>query len=141
MESTDGSHPHNYLLVGTTIELNDESVQTGEDGKFSIAVAPGTYTLTVGADFYLCRQVQVTVTTQSVDLDDVPVMVYDLTGDGYVNARDLVTLQQYAAAIDRGEGAYERLLDFNGDGRITAADMDGAAGFIGAGKLDESIYD
>ena len=49
--------------------------------------------------------------------------------------------EQYAAAIDRGEGAYERLLDFNGDGRITAADMDGAAGFIGAGKLDESIYD
>ena len=141
MESTDGSHPHNYLLVGTTIELNDESVQTGEDGTFSIAVAPGTYTLTVGADFYLCRQVQVTVTTQSVDLGDVPVMVYDLTGDGYVNARDLVTLQQYAAAIDRGEGAYERLLDFNGDGRITAADMDGAVGFIGAGKLDESIYD
>lgn len=58
-----------------------------------------------------------------------PVMTYDLTGDGYVNARDLVTLQQYAAAIDRGEGAYERLLDFNGDGRITAADMDGAARF------------
>lgn len=141
MESTDGSHPHNYLLVGTTIELNDESLQTGEDGTFSIAVAPGTYTLTVGADFYLYRQVQVTVTTQSVDLGDVPVMAYDLNGDGYVNARDLVTLQQYAAAIDRGEGAYERLLDFNGDGRITAADMDGAAGFIGAGKLDESIYD
>ena len=141
MESTDGSHPHNYLLVGTTIEWNDESVQTGEDGTFSIAVAPGTYTVTVGADFYLCRQVQVTVTTQSVDLGDVPVMAYDLTGDGYVNARDLVTLQHYAAAIDRGEGAYERLLDFNGDGRITAADMDGAAGFIGAGKLDESIYD
>ena len=141
MESTDGSHPHNYLLVGTTIELNDESVQTDENGTFSIAVAPGTYTLTVGADFYLCRQVQVTVTTQSVDLGDVPVMTYDLTGDGYVNARDLVTLQQYAADIDRGDGAYERLLDFNGDGRITAADMDGAAGFIGAGKLDESIYD
>lgn len=116
-------------------------MQTGEDGTFSIAVAPGTYTLTVGADFYLYRQVQVTVTTQSVDLGDVPVMAYDLTGDGYVNARDLVTLQQYAADIDRGEGAYERLLDFNGDGRITAADMDGAAGFIGAGKLDESIYD
>ena len=74
-------------------------------------------------------------------MGDVPVMVYDLTGDGYVNARDLVTLQQYAAAIARGEGAYERLLDFNGDGRITAADMDGAVGFIGAGKLDESIYD
>ena len=141
MESTDGSHPHNYLLVGTTIELNDESVQTGEDGTFSIAVAPGTYAMTVGADFYLCRQVQVTVTTQSVDLGDVPVMTYDLTGDGYVNARDLVTLQQYAADIDRGDGTYERLLDFNGDGRITAADMDGAAGFIGAGKLDESIYD
>lgn len=140
MEGPDGSHQHNYPLVGTSVEMGNERVQTGEDGTFSIAVASGTYTLIVGGDFYLYRTVTVTVSEKSVDLGDVPVMVYDVNGDGYVNARDLVTYQQYAAAIDRGEGEYERLLDFDGDGQITPADMDGAAAFIGAGKLDHSIY-
>ena len=49
--------------------------------------------------------------------------------------------QQFSAALAQGDGTYERLLDFNGDGQITPADMDGADAFIGAGKLDESIYD
>lgn len=141
MENPDGTHPHNYPLVGTRVEMDDQQPITDENGSFTFAVAPGTYTLTVGADFYLYRRITVTVSDESVDLGDVPVMVYDMNGDGYVNARDLVAFQQYAAAIDRGEGEYERLLDFDGDGQITPVDMDGAAGFIGAGKLDESIYD
>lgn len=97
--------------------------------------------MTVGADFYLCRQVQVTVTTQSVDLGDVPVMTYDLTGDGYVNARDLVTLQQYAADIDRGDGAYERLLDFNRRRANYRCGYGRRCRFYRCRKLDESIYD
>ncbi len=141
MEGLDDSYLHNYPLVTARVEMNGKFVKTDTDGGFSFSVAPGTYKLEVATDFYLYRTVTVTVASESVDLGEVPVMVYDLTGDGYVNARDLVIYQQFSAALAQGDGTYERLLDFNGDGQITPADMDGADAFIGAGKLDESIYD
>ena len=141
MEGLDDSYLHNSPLVTARVEMNGKFVKTDTDGGFSFSVAPGTYKLEVATDFYLYRTVTVTVASESVDLGEVPVMVYDLTGDGYVNARDLVIYQQFSAALAQGDGTYERLLDFNGDGQITPADMDGADAFIGAGKLDESIYD
>lgn len=136
MELPDGSCSNKRPLAGTRVEFETRRFVTDDNGHYSIPVAPGTYQVRIGADFLPCRTVTVTVEDRNVDLGVVAVMPYDMNQDGYVNARDFVLFQQYAADVQTNPEYYERLFDFNRDGKITLADMDGAAAFVGAGKPD-----
>lgn len=141
MEYPDGSHAHDYGIADMEVNIEQlGSCITDENGYFSFAAGEGEYTVQICYGSLMCRTLEVTVGEADLDLGSVAFMCFDINEDGYVNARDFVLFDQFAAGVANGEMEYAAYYDFNKDGRISAADMECAGHFLIPGKVDPSIY-
>lgn len=122
-------------IIGTVTVLGDATKATAvakagdaevagavaSDGKYTIEVGQGTYTVVLGKAGYLYRTIEgVAVADQDVTLDTVKLLGGDFAIDGVADGE--ITLSDLQAVLD-AYGAQSLTLDLNDDGNITLEDL------------------
>jgi len=117
--------------VGVNFQHGETNGSDGRFGRYHATLPPGTYTLRFTASGYLPRERRVTVTLNSSEVLDVPLVPNrpgDLNCDGAVNNFDI---DPFVLALTNPTGygaAYPQcdrmLADCNGDGLVNNFDID-----------------
>ena len=115
-----------YSLVGATITNITSNLSIG-DFKGRIQSQGGTVTVFSGSsqvtDGLIGTGMTVKVESSSGTAEFTAVVKGDPSGDGKVNALDLLQVQKYILGLKKMSGAYLLASDTSGDGKVTALDL------------------
>lgn len=139
MSGTDGTIDENRALEGVSVYDKDGKylTKTDKDGYFYVEYAYDCVVLK--SNFTLERKIK--ITKDEAYVGKIGLICGDLTGDGYINAKDygiFVHLKKYD--INDSNNVFLKNLDSNKDGVLTDDDWAFAKEFYTFSKLGEDTY-
>ena len=120
-----GSTKNNLAIkMGTTTTANISSKNTDTSGAYSFSdLEPGTYYVDITKPGYLkCTVTNISMTTQTVNLNAYTLIAGDLDANGAVNSIDIALFKNSINTVS-GNSRFLNAADFNEDGRLNAADL------------------
>ncbi len=107
------------------ISINGEEASTSDNGSAELSLADGTHELTFSAPDFVTRTYKVTVKGGAIVEDITPELnlIGDITGDGKLNAADLLRAKSHIKGVGLLTGYELKCADIDGNGKVNAADL------------------